>query len=303
MRMNIMKIKRSIKGAKENPGKFALRMTLYTVLPQIAFRVIVAASGDEEEYENLPDFQRDLFWNFKTPLTGDNWVSLPKPFELGLPSSIIDRAISKARGHEDAFDGATMSSIKSMFPFDESTLGGSFKPILEASFNYDAFRDRNIVPFWEKDKLMELREGKKFASRIGQGLSEGFGLLGAEVDPRKIDHIIKGYTTYYGNWVLSLGDIGKEDSRNQFNLSKTGFARNMPISNAKSVKKAFDLAKDIGSDSDKNVKMLRGLVKAYYDIEDKTARKNLSRAIYTYSKQLISYLEAKKTIKLIEADN
>lgn len=298
---SVQSVKRSVKGAKENPGKFALRMALFTLGPQIVFRALVHANGDEEEYEELPDYQRDLFWNFKTPFTGDTWISLPKPFELGMPSSIIDRGISKTQGNKDAFDGSTMSSIKALFPFDETALIGSLKPIIEASSNHDFFRDRDIVPFWEKEKLMELREGTKYASRIGNVLSDGFGFVGAEVDPRKIDHIIKGYTTYYGDWVLSLGDIGKEDSRYQFNFTKTGFAKDMPISNAKSVKKVYDLAKSIGADSDKNVKFLKGLVKTYYDLEDKEAKKKLSKEIYKYAKSITPYLESKKEYKLQEA--
>lgn len=301
---SLQSVKRSIKGAKESPAKFALRMALFTVLPQIALRALVSASGDDDEYEQLPDYQRDLFWNFKTPLTGDAWISFPKPFELGLPSSMIDRGISKAKGNDDAFDGSLATSIKTLFPFDEAALIGSVKPIIEASANHDFFRDRDIVPFWEKDKTMDLREGTKYASRIGQGLSKGFGFVGLELDPRKIDHVIKGYTTYYGDFALSLGDIGKEDSRNQFNFTKTGFAKDIPISNAKSVKKAYDLAKDIGADSDKNVKMLKGMVKLYYDLEDKEAKKKLSKAIYKTTKEfVIPYLEAKKTIKLLTTDN
>lgn len=297
----VQSVKRNIKGAKENFGQFAMRMALYTLAPQLAFRVLVVASGDEEEYEQLPDYQRDLFWNFKTPLTGDVWISIPKPFELGLPSSFVDRGISYARGNKEAFEGAGYSSYNTLNPFDVFSMTGPFKPIIEATSNYDSFRDRDIVPFWEKDKLIELREGTKYASRVGKGLSDAFGFVGAEIDPRKIDHVVKGYTTYFGNTVLSIGDIGKEDSRNQFDFTKTGFAKGVPISSAKSVKKALKLSKEIGSDSDKKVKYLKGLVKAYYDIEDKKIRKELSKVIYNYSENiLIPYLEAKKTLKTID---
>lgn len=298
----IQSIKRNVKGAKENPGQFALRMALYTVLPQLAFRGLVEAMGDDEEYEELPDYQRDLFWNFKTPMTGDKWISIPKPFELGLPSSFMDRAISNAKGNDEAFDGFAYSSYNTLNPFDVLSLATGAKPLIEAGLNRDTFRDRDIVPFWEADKLLELRDGTKYASRIGNGLSDAFGFVGAEVDPRKIDHVIKGYTTYFGDTVLSLGDISKEDSRNQFDFTNTGFMKGVPISNAKSVKKAIDLAKDIGAESDKNVKYLKGMVKAYYDLEDKTQKKDLSKLIYRYSKEvLIPYLEAKKTVKLTNA--
>tara|TARA_R110000803_G_scaffold78075_2_gene143096 strand:- start:6867 stop:15596 length:8730 start_codon:yes stop_codon:yes gene_type:complete len=306
----VQSVKRSIKGAKENPAQFAIRMAIHTLIPQLISRAIVMAMGDDEEYEQLPDYQRDLFWNFKTPMTGDAWISLPKPFELGLASSMVDRGISLAAGNKDAFEGSAMSTVQTLFPFDESTLGGAFKPILEAAFNYDAFRDRNVVPYWEEGKDMELREGTQYASRVGQGLTSAFGFVGAEVDPRKIDHVIKGYTTYWGTYGLALLDIGKADSRNQFNFTKTGFAKGIPVSNAKSVQKALRLAKDIGYDGRKEIKTLKGMIKLFYHLESTEAttkeeknkkratRKKLTEDIYAYSKILAeTYEEVKKTKK------
>ena len=43
--------------------------------------------------------QRDFFWNFKTPYTGDSWISIPKPFESGLISSMVSRGISMQQGN------------------------------------------------------------------------------------------------------------------------------------------------------------------------------------------------------------
>jgi hypothetical protein len=299
----VQSVKRNIKGAKENPGQFALRMAIYTLLPQLAMRALVAMSGDEEEYEELPDYQRDLFWNFKTPFTGDKWVSIPKPFELGLPSSFIDRAISKVRGNDKGFDGFGYMSYNTIQPFDIPSLTGPIRPIIESWMNKDSFRDRDIVPFWEKDKLMELREGTKYASRISRGLSDAFGFVGMEADPRKIDHIIKGYTTYFGNTVLSLGDIGDKNSKNQFDFTKTGFIKGQPISSSKSVTKAMKLAKEIGYDGSKMIDGLKGMVKMWYEMDgNKKAQNALQKAMYKYSKEVvIPELEKQKKIKLMEA--
>ncbi|WP_299528958.1 LPD38 domain-containing protein [Ulvibacterium sp.] len=294
----VQSIKRSVKGLKEDPGGFALKIVLYTVLPQIASRALVSAMGDDEEYEELPDWQRDLFWNFKTPLTGDLWISLPKPFELGLPSSLLDRAYSKVKGNDDAFDGAWVSAFKAMMPFDEAAMLGSLKPLVEVSTNYDMFRDREIVPYYEKNKDIAFRSGTKYASRIGQGLTKAFGLLGLQVDPRGIDHVINGYTTYFGKFLLAIGDIGREDSRNQLDFTKTGFARGMPVGSAKSVRKALNLARSMGVENRKNIKVLKGMVKAWYELEDPEKKKILSEQIYGYSRRLIPALKQLKKKKL-----
>lgn len=302
---SVQSVKRSAKGIKENPAGFAMRTALYTVLPQIAFRAIVSAMGDEEEYEQLPDWQRDLFWNFKTPLTGNEWISIPKPFELGLPSSLLDRAYSKLKGNDEAFDGSLGSSIKTLFPFDEAAMLGSIRPIIEVSSNHDFFRDRDIIPYWERTKDMELREGTKYASRLGQALSKAYGFiakpLDSEIDPRQIDHIVKGYGTYFGDWALSISDIGREDSRNQFNFTKTGFAKGMPTSQAKSVKKAIGLAEDMGITNQYNIKKLKGMTKSFYDLDDPKERKKLSKEIYAYAKKIIPDLEEQKRKKIKKA--
>ena len=47
-----------------------------------------------------------------------------------------------------------------------------------------------------------------------------------------------------------------------------------------------------------SVKELKGLVKVYYDTEDKKKRKEMSQYIYLYAKKLIPYLEANKKEKL-----
>ena len=297
---NIQGVKRAVKGLKNNTGSFIWRTAFYTVAPQLLMRALVAQSGDEEEYEQLPDYQRDLFWNFKLPIFGDRWISLPKPFELGMPSSIIDRAISKNRGYDDAYDGVVGSTWKALVPFDDASVLGSVKPLAEAFMNHDLFRDRDIVPFYEKDKILELREGTKYASRIGQLVSDAFGFVNIESDPRKIDHVIKGYTTYFGDWALSIGDIGKKDSRYEFNIRKSGFAKDRPISNSRSVAKAFKLAKGIGADTSPQIKALRTYIKMYYNLDSDQveAKRKLAKEIYKYADEVNVYLKQLKKVKL-----
>jgi len=292
----VQSVKRSAKGFKENPAQFMARMAVFSVLPQALIRVLVSSMGDDEEYEELPDYQRDLFYNFKVPGYSD-WISIPKPFELGVVSSIMDRGYSYTQGNKKAFEGATMSTIRTLFPFDEGALMGSFKPILEVAVGKDIFRDRQIIPYWEKGLDLKYREGTKYASRVGQALSSAFGLVGAGVDPRYIDHLIKGYTTYYGNYGLALFDIGKEDSSNQFDFTKTGFVRGMPISQAKSVQRAFKLAESLGMSNSGDIKVLKGANKMWYDLDDPKAKSKMGKEIYNYAKQLVKELEQVKKEK------
>lgn len=290
----IQGLRRTGRAAKENPAGFAARTALYTVLPTILFRQLVSAMGDDEEYEQLPAYQRDLFWMFKTPMTGDAWIAIPKPFEQGLVSSAVDRGISQMKGSETPWEGFGGTLAKSAMPFDDSSLLGGLKPIFEAGVNYNMFTDRPIVPAWEEGKLMELRGGAEKASRVGKGLHKAFNEAGLEVDPRKIDHVLTGYGTYMADWGLSFGDLGVEKSRFKFGPSKTGFAKDVPLNNSVSVNAVYKLATELGAWQRKDIKALRGKIEKYYEEEDAAKRKDLSKEIYADAKEIRAELEKKK---------
>ncbi|HYE68031.1 MAG TPA: LPD38 domain-containing protein [Anaerovoracaceae bacterium] len=279
---------RTKKAATENPTGFAVRTALYTILPTLLFRQLITAMGDDEEYEQLPGYQRDLFWNFKTPFTGNVWISIPKPFEQGMVSSAVDRAISQLKGAEKPYEGFAGSLVKTLTPVDESSLLGGLRPFFEVASNYDYFTGRHIVPAWEEGKLLELRGGAEKASRIAKTLSFG------TTDPRYVDHVIKGYTTYMGDWGLALGDLGVEDSRFRFGPSKTGFAKDVPINNSRSVQAVYNLATELGRWNSRDIKRLRGIIESYYEEEDPAKQEAISKKIYARAKEIRKELEAKK---------
>ncbi|WP_418360175.1 LPD38 domain-containing protein [Sphingobacterium detergens] len=271
---------RTAKIAKEQPGGFALRMALYTIVPTLITRSLVIMMGDDKEYKQLPDYQRDLFWNFKVPGI-DSWFSIPKPFELGLASSFVDRSMDMTTGSEakDAYSGLGHAGFDAMIPFDRNSLMGSARPLIEAMTNKDTFRDTYIVPQYEEGKDMELRKGANKASRLGKALSSAFSLVD-DVDPRKVDHVIKGYTTYVGDWAMTLSDIGRDDSRNKFGVSKTGFMKEAPISSSKSVSEFFNVAKRKGKERSREVKYIHSLIQDYYAAESEVKRKQIAETIW-----------------------
>jgi hypothetical protein len=291
----VQSLRKASKSLKKDPAGFAYRTALYSVLPSVAFAALRNAMGDDEEYEDLPDNQRDMFFNFKTPVTGDAWVSIPKPYELGLFSAYVDRGISKIRGNNEAFDGVTGTTMKLLLPFDESSFLGGLKPIIETGFNRDIYTDRSIVPEWESGKLLELRKGTDKASLVGQKMSKLFNEAGWSVDPRKIDHILKGYGTYFANQGMAISDLAKKD-RAQLNfwITKTGFAKDIPTYNSKSVKKATDLAVELGKINSGRMKGLRNDIEAFYSETDIKKRKELLNTIYKKSKEISDYYEKEK---------
>src|SRR5690606_26960587 len=108
-------IRSSVRFAQENPAKFAARMLIYTVLPSAFLWGLNHRNKEESDwYESLPDYQRDLAWNFR--VNGVH-VAIPKPYELGMFSSGVDRSLSKGFGYNDrAFDGYAGQIMEAISP-------------------------------------------------------------------------------------------------------------------------------------------------------------------------------------------
>ena len=275
-------LRRSAVAIKENPAGFAGKIALYTVLPQLFCRALIFAMGDQDEYEQLPSYHRDLFWTFRTPFTSDKWICIPKPFDLGLPSSFIDRLISSIIGNKDAFNDFEDSLYHTLLPIDEGSIMGPFKPIVEIMINKDTFRDMPIIPEWESKRLLKNREGANRASTISKALSDAMGAAGGEFDPRYIDHFIKSQFSYFGDFTLSSSDFltGNKDSKNKLSTSKLGFVKEPPVANAQAVRDVYELAYKLGFEKSAAIKELSGMIKQYYSIEREEKRREFANEIY-----------------------
>ena len=294
-------VSRGIKGAYENPTQFLIKTTIFTVLPTIIMKGLVHAMGDDDDYDELSPWQRDFFWNFKIPIY-DGWISIPKPFENGMIASLTDRMIDYGRGRNNAMDGYSGSLLKSLVPVDESSWLGFIKPIVEIVENRDSFRDTNIIPTWDVDRIRGERESDKNASRIGKLVSDAiFTISSADINPNNIDHFIKGYGTYFGKTALQLSNIGREDgedAENRFSVDSFGFSRKVSVSSAVSVQRMSDLAKELGMPYGKDMRFVRDLKKAYYSTDEIEKKKKIRNAIYKFSKSKADEYEVIRDVKL-----
>lgn len=289
----IQGLKRTVQSAAENPKAFAIKTALYSVVPQVLTRMLVNAMGDDEEYEQLPFYQRDLFYNFKTPLTGDKWISIPKPFDLGLISSGVDRLISLGKGEKEGFEDFGKSLFSVLSPFDEATLLPVAKPLVEIAANKDLYRDEPIVPQWEENLMLKKREGTRYASNIGKLLSGAFGLVGAEADPRYIDHAIRGFTSYYGDAAMRLSNIGSETGK-KVGIEQTGLVRERPVAGSRDVVDAYDLAEKLGKGRDLSVRELKSVVRDFYSAKTEADRDAISKKAYQMAKDLKATLKSQQ---------
>jgi hypothetical protein len=233
MRMTVLR-------AKADPSGYALRFGAYAITPSLmayAWNYLYGDGDDLEEYRQLPAYQRDLFWNFK--MGPDLWLKVPKPFENGVVSTTIERAVDYAMGNEMAFDGHAGSLARTLMPIDEASFAGPYQAIFQAAANYDFFRDRPIVPRWEENLELELRNYNR-ASRLGQALQQAIG-----VDARKIDFVINQQFGYLGRYAADISDAGRKD-RHGLTISSTGMVGYSPASVSLDAKKVAKIAEERG---------------------------------------------------------
>jgi len=259
-------VRSSVVRAIENPSGFLIRTALYSVLPQVAFWWLNHKDEDTaKEYENLPLYQRDMFFN--TKIGANKWLSIPKPYELGMLGSAVDRGLSLAYGYNDnAYSGYAGNVFKAISPVDPSIMGGPMQPIIESMTNYDFFRDKNIITPNENVLNLALRHTET-ASWLSQQIQKVAG-----IDARKIDHVIRSQFSYVGNEGLKAIDKtveftgGKEpEQRNDFDITDLGLFKRSPAYNSPAVQNMMEFAKEWNLDRSKDYKEFKNLVAKYFD--------------------------------------
>lgn len=271
---------------KTDPWSFMARMTIYSIIPGIAAWVWNHRNEeDEKQYEEIPSYQRDMFWNFR--IGPNNWLSIPKPYELALPQAGIDRLLSyKYAGNEKAFDGYGPSIRKLLLPFDEGNLAGPYQGVYEGISNYDFFRERNIIPVDEDPLILALRHTET-ASRLGRLLQKYSG-----IDGRKWDHFIQRQFSYTGSFALKLSDIGVEGSRHEFDFTDTGLFKRSPAYNSVSVQKMIEYAKGLGLTKSPGYKGFNAIVGEYFKAASDEEKEKIGQDLIDYSKELLEAWKA-----------
>lgn len=282
-------IARSVRAVKTDPVGTSARWAVYAMAPRIAELLLASLFGYDDEFEQLPAHQRDMFYNFK--LGDDLWLSIPAPWEFGVISSGVGRAWKAIRGEDDAaFDGF-VGSMRSALPLDNFIeLGmGNYSPLAQARSNFDEFRHRTIVPAHEEQLLVKHRDTSK-ASRLGQVLQQVLG-----VDARKIDFVIRAQFGYAGSYATSVSNIGRDDAKGP-GIETTGLFRGSPASASRDVDWAMDYARSNGLTQGREYKELSKLRDEFYDAENSADRDEAGRALREFASELRKVWESEKPV-------
>jgi hypothetical protein len=193
---NLQDIDKLQRTMRERPGQTMLKMTLGLMLPSL---LLWMANKDDEDYQQLPIWLRNLFWNFKVPGSKE-FISLPKPF---LPGAVFGTFLGEAvpelltRG-DKKFAGEALKNIGSNLmavPFPTAA-----KPIVEWWANYSFFRNAPI----ENQSMQRLPEGM----RVRTGTSDVIAAMGrmTDISPLKLENTWRGVTGGLGRTVTDVAD-------------------------------------------------------------------------------------------------
>lgn len=192
-------------GFKNRPVQTMAKTSAYIVAPSI---LLWLKNHDDPRYQELPRWQKDLFWIF---ITDDDTVyRIPKPFELGLvfgtgTEKLLDFIKSKEPGKiGDFIKELAITNLKNLMPIPTSAV-----PLIEQKFNTSLFTNRPIVPR-DMENILPEYQWTEYTSQtakvIGNGLRYIMGDQSQWGSPARIDAVISNWTGTLGRHLIKLAD-------------------------------------------------------------------------------------------------
>ncbi|MCP1616941.1 hypothetical protein FBY21_1540 [Pseudomonas sp. SLBN-26] len=185
------------RGASADPRRFLAVAGAVAMASTLLFLL----NKDDEEFKQLPDWVRDTYWWVRIPGT-EKALYLPKPFEVGVLGSVAERLTELALSGDDYQAGDFASTAGSLLwnQLSMSPVPQAFKPLMEAAFNYDSFRDRPIDSMGQERLPAEERyTARTSASAVAAGQLTG-------ISPQRIEHLVRGYFGWLGTQALNTAD-------------------------------------------------------------------------------------------------
>lgn len=157
-----------------------------------------ALNHNDEWYRNLdPDIKNRFFC---INVGNDTVMTIPKPEGFGALISAAERTLDYCYDNDKEAPGYLGDYIRGAFSPSATTF--ALAPIAEYVFNYDFFRNRDLIP----QNLKKVRNDLQYNSSTSELGKKAGSLFG--ISPMAFDHMIRGY----------LGNIGSEVILNGSNI-------------------------------------------------------------------------------------
>jgi N12 class adenine-specific DNA methylase len=181
---------RFMREIKNHPVRSLMRGSLFITLPTM---LLAALNWDDDDYWELEQWERDLFWNI--PIGDGKFLKIPIPFEWGFAFKVIPERLFFQSMREDrtAFEGFAKNLATSMVP---SLLPTAFVPFLEWMAEKDFSNWRNTVQPYDNRPPEE--QVNDYTTDFAKWLGGVF-----DVPPTKIDQFAGSLGGTLGNMAIS----------------------------------------------------------------------------------------------------
>jgi len=169
---------------------------------------------DDEEIQNLPEWRKNLFWNINMgpvsrALGRESFIlSIPKPFLMGaIYGTSVERALDYATGRDPNGARKAMKNLMAQGPDGLNPVEmvmsiAGFKPLIEATTNYNLWQDRPVVP----EQMTNLPKPQQYDLHTSE-VAKMVGRFTGQ-SPMVIDHLIRGYFATAGKFGTDAVDMG-----------------------------------------------------------------------------------------------
>ena len=276
------KFVRNFSEAIENKqyAKILTRVALMGLGPALVGEIMW---GDDEDYKDLPEYQKDNYYLWKT---GEGkWIRIPKGQIQGALQAPIRRTIVATRGREDAYSGLTdtfLNNVAPNNPLEDNVLG----PMISVARN-KSWSGNPIVPSYKENRKHPEVEYTSGTDELSKYLGEKL-----HKSPAKINYLLDQYTGGIGDLVLpNITNKTTQENNNALakvtNPLKSKFTTDTTYSN-KAQGNFYDALEEAKNDNDKRWK---GRTEA-----------DSVRYKYLYSKNL-ELAEINKQIEEVQSSN
>lgn len=193
------------KGSDQRAAVLA-KMGAFVVTPTIGIYLL---NKDNPNYWNQSQQIRDL--NFMLPIGNNNWVKIPKPFEFGAISTIIESGLDDLykRGNADAFFDTAWTVMKAQTRL--SVVPQVISPLINASLNRTYFGSP-IIPEGMKHNIPDYGQSYPWSNRAITMAIENSPpwLRNRLMSPIEFENFFRAYTGTIGSYFLDLLDTSTE---------------------------------------------------------------------------------------------
>lgn len=175
-------------------------------LIMVASLLLALANDGEDWYEELPDWDKDTYWHFK--VAGKHF-RIPKPFEIGVIFATYPERIGRyLKGLDSGSKTARRLWANARDQLAIDLRPQLIRPMVDAYYNRDSFRERPIETVSDEGKLPQARYSTLTSDTtrvVGQGLAPVVNAL--DMGPKKLEFLVQGYFGTAGMYALALSDM------------------------------------------------------------------------------------------------